>query len=69
MSVKNKAEIKVGDIVYIQGRWKAKVLGFLEDGHIDCVVYEGLPQKWGETVLTYDPMFVEIKRYAKGTND
>ena len=54
--------MKKGQIVYILGRYRARVCAILPDGHISCMVYEGLPDGEKKMYLTYNPMFVEEER-------
>ena len=55
-------KLKVGQIVYIQGNWKAKITA-IHDNRISCDVYEGLPA-WTKSPhnYTYQKGLIEIKK-------
>lgn len=48
-----KSKLKVGDTVYIQGRYRAKVKALHTNGSTTCRVYEGLPV-WAYMKKQYD---------------
>jgi len=56
--------MKVGNIVYIQGHYKAKIHTINSGGTITCRVYEGAP-KYNEhkNIYTYQKKLIKTKKY------
>lgn len=56
-------KFKKGQVVYIQGIYKAKILEIYDDS-IHCLVYEGIPDE-KPSEYTYGPDLIETKQKMK----